>query len=211
MLNVDRVLLLSPHPDDGEFSCGATIAKMLERGREFLYVVFSAAEDAVPDGFDADVRRKEVSEATREMGIPSDHLIILDYPVRRFSQFRQEILDEMIHFFNDFNPDLVLLPCSTDTHQDHQTIFNEGFRAFKKRSILGYESPWNNLDFRTSAFVSVEEKHLQKKIKSISYYVSQAFRDYASEEFVRSLAITRGTQIGTKYAEAFEVIRILIK
>ena len=34
---------------------------------------------------------------------------------------------------------------------------------------------------------------------------------YANEEFIRSLARTRGVQINTHYAEAFQVIRWLIK
>jgi LmbE family N-acetylglucosaminyl deacetylase len=117
----------------------------------------------------------------------------------------------MINYYHSFNPDLVLLPCSTDIHQDHVTLFNEGFRAYKKCSLLGFEAPWNNLDFRTSSFVKVEERHLQKKIKALSHYKSQAFRDYASENFVRSLAVTRGTQIGVEFAEAFEIIRFIFK
>jgi len=41
-------------------------------------------------------------------------------------------------------------------------------------------------------------------------YESQKDRPYASAEFIKSLAITRGTQIGTKYAEVFEVMRWII-
>jgi hypothetical protein len=76
--------------------------------------------------------------------------------------------------------------------------------------MLGYEIPWNNLDFRTSCFVPLAETHLERKIRALSHYQSQQHRDYASEKFVRSLAVTRGTQIGSQYAEAFEVIRWVI-
>ena len=48
------------------------------------------------------------------------------------------------------------------------------------------------------------------KNKSILCYESQKDRPYASAEFIKSLAITRGTQIGTKYAEVFEVMRWII-
>jgi hypothetical protein len=34
-------------------------------------------------------------------------------------------------------------------------------------------------------------------------------RSYANEEFIRSLAITRGAQIGQRYAEVFEVVRMI--
>lgn len=35
-LNGKRILVLSPHPDDGELGAGATIAKLLEQKNEYL-------------------------------------------------------------------------------------------------------------------------------------------------------------------------------
>ena len=102
------------------------------------------------------------------------------------------------------------MPSLNDLHQDHTTIAQEGLRAFKKTSILGYELPWNNLNFSTQCFVKITELNLDRKLKALSCYESQKFRDYASEEYIRSLARTRGTQIGKKYAEVFEVIRWII-
>ena len=52
--------------------------------------------------------------------------------------------------------------------------------------------------------------NLKKKCLALDRYVSQSHRDYANSEFVRSLAITRGTQVGRKYAETFEVIRLIL-
>ena len=95
-------------------------------------------------------------------------------------------------------------------HQDHTTIANEGLRAFKKTSILGYELPWNNLTFTTQSFISLSEENLAAKLKALDCYNSQKGRDYTSDEYIRSLAITRGIQIGIKYAETFEVIRWII-
>ena len=97
-----------------------------------------------------------------------------------------------------------------DLHQDHSTIAMEGLRAFKRTTILSYELPWNNLNFSTQGFVIVSEAHLKKKTTALSCYESQHHRYYMSEEFIKSLAITRGTQIGQKYAEAFEVVRWMI-
>ena len=33
-LKARRVMVLAPHTDDGEFGCGATIARLLEEGSE---------------------------------------------------------------------------------------------------------------------------------------------------------------------------------
>ena len=185
-----RILVLAPHTDDGEFGCGGTIGRFIDEGKEVFYMAFSAAEEALPPELPKDTLRKEVKEAVRILGLPASNLIILSYPVREFLHHRQQILDDMIRIGGEIKPDVVLLPSPHDTHQDHQTIAQEGFRAFKKVTMLGYELPWNNLSFQTQAFVFLEESHLKKKIDALACYRSQMDRPYASEEFVRSLART---------------------
>lgn len=104
-------------------------------------------------------------------------------------------------------PDLVLMPSVHDIHQDHATIAQEGVRAFKNTTILGYGLIWNNLIFNTTAFVKLEERHVQAKCDTLAEYQSQAGRAYMSKEFIFSLATSRGVQIGSPYAESFEVVR----
>ena len=208
--NPKTVLVLAPHTDDGEFGCGGSIAIFVRQGARVVYVAFSAAEQSVLPHLPRDILRTEVVAATGTLGIKSEDCIVLDYEVRRFPEFRQSILDKMIDLSKRYSPDLVLLPSINDAHQDHQTIAQEGFRAFKRVTMLGYEVPWNNLDFRTSCFVSLDEEELGLKIDSLSKYQSQSHRVYATEEFIKSLAITRGVQIGKNYAECFEVVRWVV-
>lgn len=204
------VLVLAPHIDDGEFGCGGTIAKLCESGTRVVYVAFSAAEQSVLPQLPRDVLRSEVRAATAVLGIKSDDCIVLNFEVRKFPELRQSILDEMIRLYREFDPRMVFLPSPNDTHQDHSVIAHEGFRAFKRTTMLGYEIPWNNLDFRTSCFVTLDERHLELKIEALACYKSQTHRSYASAPFIRGLSVTRGTQIGTRNAEAFEVIRWVI-
>ena len=172
---------------------------------------FSSAEKSVLPGMEKDILKKEVRKATQVLGIKPENLTLFNYPVREFPTYRQEILEDMVQLQNKLNPDLVLLPSTNDTHQDHQTISQEGFRAFKKISMIGYEMPYNNLNFSTNLFTVLEQKHVNKKIEALKYYESQAHRFYANRDFIKSLARVRGTQIGVKYSEAFEVIRWVIK
>ncbi len=211
MKRTNTVLVLAPHTDDGEFGCGGTIARFVSEGARVVYVAFSAAEQSVLAHLPKDILRIEVKKATAALGIAPEDCIVLDFEVRRFPELRQQILDKMIQLNREFQPDIVFLPSVNDTHQDHQTIANEGFRAFKRTTMLGYEVPWNNLDFRTSCFFALDEEQLATKIRAVQMYQSQAHRSYADAEFIRSLAVTRGVQIGAKYAETFEVVRWLIK
>ncbi len=206
--SLKKVLLLGPHPDDIEFSSGATVSKMIELGVDVHYAVFSMCEKSVPAGMPKDIIKQELIRSADFLGIKKDNLYLFDYEVRVFPSMRQEILEDLVVLNKKINPDLVLLPCSSDIHQDHETINREGTRAFKNSMILGYEMPWNNFNFASHLYVLQDEIHIQKKIAALDIYKSQGFRFYRSEDYVRSLATIRGIQIQAKYAEAFEVIRL---
>jgi len=206
-----RVLVLAPHTDDGEFGCGGTIARFVTDGHEVHYVAFSAAEKSVPAGHPNDVLRTEVLNATAILKIPSANLQVLNFAVRDFPAYRQDILEVMVKLQADIQPDMVLLPSTYDRHQDHETIAREGFRAFKRTTMLGYDLPWNTLNFTTNMFVQLQKIHLDLKVQALAQYKSQVGRPYATAEFVESLARMRGVQTGALYAEAFECIRWIIQ
>lgn len=207
--NSKRVMILAPHTDDGEFGCGATIARLIEEGAEVFYTAFSVCEQSVPYGFKQDQLETELREATHVLGITPEHLFVHRYEVRRFPDYRQEILQDIIDTKKEINPDLVFMPCLGDIHQDHQVIAMEGLRAYKGKTILSYEMPWNNLSIDTSTFSVLEERHVRKKIEALACYKTQSFRHYANPEFIRSLAITRGAQVGVALSEVFQLVRLV--
>lgn len=202
-----NVYVLAPHTDDGELGAGATINKLVELGANVYYFAFSTAEASVPKGFPKDILKTEVFNATAKLGIKKENVIIYNYEVRKLNYARQEILEDLIRHRQKLTPDLVLMPSLNDIHQDHSTIAQEGLRAFKNTTILGYELIWNNLTFNTTSFVKLDKKHIQAKCDALKEYKSQGERDYMSEVFIFSLGKTRGVQIGTEFAESFEVIR----
>lgn len=205
--DMGNILVLAPHTDDGEIGCGATISKLLEQEKSVYYVAFSIAEESVPEGYRKDVLATEVKKATKKLGIPKKNLKVFKFKVRKFPQYRQEILEEIILLKKAINPGLVFMPSSYDVHQDHKTIYEEGVRAFRNTSILGYEFMWNNYSFGSTYFSVVSRAHIDRKIAAINEYKSQNFRLYTQEKMVAGQANFRGLQIGEEYAEAFEVIR----
>jgi LmbE family N-acetylglucosaminyl deacetylase len=108
---------------------------------------------------------EEVKRATELLGVSKENLILYDYDVRHFPAIRQTILEEMVALEKQIKPDLVLMPCSTDIHQDHQTIYAEGLRAFKRTTILGYELPWNNLSLLLTPLLRSTKTMYNKKLK----------------------------------------------
>jgi N-acetylglucosamine malate deacetylase 1 len=207
--NWQRVLVLAPHTDDGEFGCGGTIARLLEAGTAVRYVAFSIATKSLPAGFPPDTLAREVKEATSVMGIAPEALTVHDFDVRSFPERRQDILELLISVWEKWQPDAVLMPSLRDIHQDHQVVAAEGLRAFKRTTVLGYEIPWNNLEFDFQAYVALEERHVQRKVDALACYESQQHRNYANPDYIWNLARTRGINVSRDYAEAFEVYRVV--
>ena len=146
----------------------------------------------------------------KRFGIPESNVIVHDYPVRRLSCHRQEVLEELVKLRREVKPEAVFLPSCNDFHQDHQVIHAEGVRAFKDITLLGYELPWNQLTFSAQAYVTVQRRHLEVKWEALKAYKSQFEhgRSYFSWDFVEGLARVRGAQVKVEYAEAFEVMRV---
>ena len=153
LLKDKLVFVLAPHTDDGELGCGGTISKLIKNKANVHYFAFSTAEESVPDGYEKDILKKEVTLATARLGINPENVHLYKYEVRKLNYARQEILEELIKQRNKYQPILVLVPSLNDIHQDHQTVSQEALRAFKNTTLLGYELIWNNLDFKTSCFV----------------------------------------------------------
>lgn len=205
------ILVLAPHTDDGELGCGGLIARAIEEGKNVHYAAFSIAEESVPEGLPDDILAKEVRQAVEVLGISADNLYVHKFPVRRFPQYRQEILEELVGLRRQLEPDLVLMPALSDVHQDHQTIAQEAVRAFRMTSLWGYEMPWNNLGFSADCAVHLEERHVRQKAEALKCYKSQNHRRYCDPQFLESWARTRGVQNGADFAEVFEVCKLMVR
>jgi hypothetical protein len=57
--------------------------------------------------------------------------------------------------------------------------------------------------------VALKEEHLNEKFNMIDCYKTQGERIFMSKDYVFDIARTRGLQVGCKYAEAYEAIRIV--
>ena len=205
----ERALVLAPHTDDGEFGAGATMARLVDEGVEVRYVAFSIATKSLPEGFPPETLSQEVQEAISQIGVPLNQLTIHDFDVRTFPERRQDILELLIEIRDKWEPDVVLMPSLRDIHQDHGVIAAEGLRAFKRTTVLGYEIPWNNLQFDYQLYVRLDHGHVERKVKALGCYASQQHRNYANSDYIWNLSRTRGINIGCEFAEAFEVYRVV--
>lgn len=204
------ILILAPHTDDAELGMGGSISKFLSQNNKVHCAAFSACKKSVIEGFAEDILITEVKKASETLGVQADCLHLFEFEVRTFNDQRQEILDTLIKLREMVKPDIVFIPSINDVHQDHKVIADEALRAFKFRTILSYELPWNNFTFSNSCFVILNSENIEKKIQALQCYQSQAHRMYIDSDYTRSLARSRGVQINTKYAECFEIVRVIL-
>lgn len=207
MIRYGTVLALGAHTDDIELGCGGLLSRLKNEGSEIKTLVFSKSEASLPDSFPRDTLSKEFYSSMSVLGL-QDGSTVLDFPVRKLAEFRQEILEEIIAVRKEYNPDLVLTINSKDSHQDHSVIHIESVRAFRNTNLIGYELPWNQSSAIHNMFVEISEKDLDAKIAMIMRYESQIIlkRPYISPDYVRSAALFRGYQAKMPLAEAYEVI-----
>jgi len=205
----NRILVLSPHMDDGVISSFGLLSRYILNGKDIFYVSFSFAENSLQPDVPRDAPKKELYESLAFLPIEKEHIITFDYSVRFFAESRQQILESLVKMKREIQPDTIIMPSMNDLHQDHQTIANEGFRAFKTETILGYEAPRNMVDASPRLFVRLTEVEMMKKLKALEVYESQKWR-FSFIKFTESLNRMRGLQVGAEYAESFEVIRCII-
>ncbi|GAH89550.1 unnamed protein product, partial [marine sediment metagenome] len=189
-----KLLILSPHTDDAELGCGGSIAKFVEEGYEILWVVFSTAEESLPEGLSKDITKKEFLSVIKGLNLKEENYKIFNFKVRNLHEYRQDILNELINIREEFKPQMVVGPSINDYHQDHQVVVYEMIRAFKtSSSIICYELPWNHITFSTQLFVKLKKAHIVKKHRILKRYKSQLIKEspYFSEEYIYGLAKTR--------------------
>ena len=203
-MNFRKVLFVGAHPDD-EVACSGLLSLLTEGDAWIDVLTFSKCTDQIPNGFTADDLFVEWRTAMELFAVVERSL--LDFPNQHFPEHRQAILQELVDRRDD-GYDLVLLPASSDCHQDHSVVREEGIRAFKHITILGYEHPQNSVRaVPMQCYVVLDEDDMETKQAHAATYKTQAHRIYMQPDFIEGVARMRGVQAGAQYAEALEVIR----
>ena len=211
-LKTKKALILSPHTDDMELGAGGTVRKLVEAGVEVKSVVFSDCKQSVDTStYSQDILVKECNAAANHLGVKN--ISILEYPVRHFPKYRQEILEEIYSIRKQFGPDLVITSWNRDMHQDHKTVGEEAIRAFMRTgtSIWMYQVPGTCPNFSPHVFVELTEGDVEKKIEMLHKYESQVVRrDYFQPPKIHAFLNFGGTFIGVDYAETFHQEKSII-
>lgn len=218
-----KVLVIAPHLDDEVLGCGGTLIRHLENGDNVsVCVVAHRVYGHKYDKSRMNVEMKHAMAAQKILGYNDFHF--LDLPDERLDNCIQEIIIPLEECFKLAEPDIAYSPFPYDNNQDHRAVAEAVqvvLRPFasKLKKWLMYETPSSTeqappvgyLQFAPNSYVDIE-KPLEKKLEALSCYETEA-RKYPhprSPEAVKALAMKRGIECGTAYAEAFMLAREIL-
>jgi LmbE family N-acetylglucosaminyl deacetylase len=212
MKSFKRVLVLSPNLYDGIIAAGGSIARFIEEGNHVSYVVFSMPESSQYKGLYRKSQENKFMQGVKTIGISEENIIKLDYQCNSFQKNRQQILEDIIGIGKRIMPDLVICPASFIIHQDHQVIYYETIRAYKKLStIWGMIFPWTNINIGKSIYVKLTIKQFEKKNFSLNHQKVACLNQWLDKEYKGPNSLLIGWNRRVKYLEVFECIRFLIR
>jgi len=202
----DRPLFVGAHVDDIELFAGGTLSRFSSSA---LCITFSKH-----DGLLTAMPWKEVREG-------KDVYPEVNWQVRDFNAVdgsiqkgRERIAENLRYYLSSSLPTVVVTHQSSDTNQDHRTIYEEVIRTFKgKVPILCGSFPNNDISqVKRTFFVGISGKDLRRKILAIKKYKSQMVpgREYLNSSQSLVQAKFWGAYINQSFAEAFEVVRLWI-
>ena len=199
------IFAVGAHPDDIELGCGGTLYKVSEKETKVVAVFLTKGEKSG----DAEVRTKESIKALRILGVNEVHFG--HFPDTELPN-SHEAIDFLEQFCLKNNPDMVLTHTVNDTHQDHRQVGWLSISAFRNvPKILAYETPAvRPATYAPTYFVDIS-CCVEKKWEALQCHVSQKAKRYLAYESMINLASFRGSQVGVRVAEAFEVVKYLEK
>jgi len=193
------VLAVGAHPDDIEFGCFGTLAKLSKKTRIHI-INLSAGELGGP-------KTRRIQECKQSAKLLNAKLTILNYPDGDIP-VNAEIINELRIRVKKIAPQIVFTLSPHDTHQDHRNASRVTISSCKDvNEVLFYEVPSTENAFHPNVFYDVTDCfHLKEK--SLNHHSTQRRKPYWNLTALRGLAKFRAYQCGCDgLFEAFSLYR----
>jgi len=227
---IQRVMVITAHPDDTEFGAGGTVAKLVKEGKHVTYCILTNGDKGSNDRTMrperlVEIREDEQRQAARVLGVEAvDFLGFPDCELEDTRESRRAVTAAI----RRHRPDLVITQNPTRTkllgvsHRDHRVaaglaldciyplardhmtfpeLLDEGLEPHKVKEI--YMMWWQDPE----VVVDISET-IDLKIKALACHASQ-LKDMAGvEKRVRERSAELGRAKGFAYAETYDRIVI---
>lgn len=221
-----KIIIISAHPDDETLGAGGTLLKHKAQGDEIYWLIVTNISES--QGFSSDrvlSRQQEIEKVSKSFGFTKTFK--LDYPTMTLSSSSiNEIVPKISAIFQEVLPEVVYTLNRSDAHSDHRYISDavmactKSFRYPFIKKVLMYECisetefapAFPEKMFIPNYFVDISE-YMETKIKIMNVFESEmGLHPFPrNEKNIRALATFRGAVAGANYAEAFQVVKIIVK
>ena len=212
--NKKKILAVGAHADDVEIGCGGTLAHHIEKGDDVYVVVMAESSYTNYDGTVLRSSEEAKNEELNAAEILNIKIINLGFETKSVP-YSSESIERLNSIIDQNKIEILYTHWYHDTHQDHrrttQSVLSAGRRV---QNILMYEPEYpagrSYIGFRNQYYVDISQV-FQLKMKALMQHKSQ-IQKFGGNYFmdaVKARAINRGYEIGSKYAECFEIIRLL--
>ena len=225
-------MVVVAHPDDEILGVGGTINKLVNNLSAEIKVLILGEGITSRDNDDENqienkltIHQQNILDAKFFLGYQS--LSTHKLPDNRFDSV--PLLDIIKIVENEkkvFNPEVVFTHHSGDLNIDHRITFQSVLTAFRPiknentKMIITFEtlsgtewtSPTDSDNFNPNLFIQLDNFNMQNKLDAMECYVYEKrnFPHPRSSKSIKNKAITRGVSVGYEYAEAFQIIRLII-
>tara|TARA_R110000744_G_scaffold372630_4_gene484362 strand:+ start:1216 stop:1869 length:654 start_codon:yes stop_codon:yes gene_type:complete len=214
---VKNVLAIGAHPDDIEFGCFGTLKKHINEGDNVTMLVMTHSD--VIDTHtrnvvrDSSISRQEASASAKVLGAK---LLLGPFQDTKVP-FNSDSVGFIENVIRENNINWIYTHWAGDTHQDHINTLNATMASSRLvKNVLCYEQvplprissvqPNINYYVDISSTINIKIQGCKVHHHQISKFTQYGFDMI---ENVKSLAKFRGSQCGVKYAEAFNILKIV--
>lgn len=221
----ETVLVVAAHPDDEVLGCGGTIARHAKSGDSVNVLFIADGEGSRGSLEGVGSRMRSAIEAARVLG--ANEPVFLNLPDNRLDSL--DLLDIIKHieiYIQEISPTIVYTHHPSDLNIDHNITCKavmtacrplpehsiSSIYAFEVPSSTEWAMPIASTTFLPTRWVDIST-YLDQRQAALQCYRSEIrpFPHPRSQEAIISLARWRGAASGLQAAEAFVVLREIIR
>jgi len=212
-----NVLAIGAHSDDVEFGCFGTLIKHIEND-DSVYILIMSNGNSTHSVTGEVIRTEQQTniECQKAADLIGAELIQLNF-VDREVPFNSKSITEIEKIIKEYNINTIYTHWGGDTHQDHINTLHSSLAAGRMvDNVLCYEQipvPRVTNVYPVANYYVDITNYMNKKIKACECHISQ-IEKYNNMKIdmidgLDILARYRGNQIGKKYAEAFDILKMV--
>jgi LmbE family N-acetylglucosaminyl deacetylase len=206
LTGVRSLVAVGAHPDDIEIAAGGLLLSLATAspGVRVHYLLCSGSPD-----------RHAEARAAAAAFLPGAQLTFAlhQLPDGRLPAHWGTVKEHLHEAADAFVPDLVICPAPNDAHQDHRLLAEQVPTVFRDQLVLHYEIPkWDGDLARRNVYLPLPDEVARRKVELLhESFPSQKARDWWDDEVFLGLARLRGMEARSRYAEAFDCAKAVLR